>query len=271
MPGDCGVEREVARHDSHHRAAGRAVIDVRRIHPAQSSVEGQVTRQIRTGAQRHLLLGIGSLVGCTGGIDSPRLDVNVLLEQIVGGVQPPPPEHLIRSAEFEPVSLALEIVFKEDRIRKNVHGRGRSCRGASQAVIAIVERRDGGREFWPEFRAITHFVREQLLGNEVRAPSEVGGRELKRWWGVDQAAGHQQVPVVARGRAHRSRYRAPKKLCGLRIPLQTGAGLELEAGVVVVLELRADREMQASRQHDLVLHESAVQGLAENGRREAHE
>ena len=72
-----------------------------------------------------------------------RLDVNVLPQQIVTGMQPPPVEYLICSTKFQPVCVALEIVLEIDRIWKWVESANGGRGGTSQVVVVVVERRYG--------------------------------------------------------------------------------------------------------------------------------
>ena len=56
-----------------------------------------------------------------------------------------------------------------------------------------------------------------------------------------------------------ARETAPHSAClGVQYPAQAGIGLDLEAGVVVVLQLAAERERQIASQCDLILQEAAV-------------
>jgi hypothetical protein len=94
-------------------------------------------------------------------------------------VQSPPLEHLIRSADLEPVSLALEIVLKEDRIREDVHGRGGSRRSAAQVVVVIVERGDGSRELRPDCCAPANARPPPMVPSNAHASSNAALRRAR--------------------------------------------------------------------------------------------
>src|SRR5438067_13099588 len=103
-------------------------------------------RQVHARAQRKLLLWIGRLIGRARGVGPPGRGVNVLPQQVVAGVQPPPVEQLIRAADLEAVGVAYDVVLKVDRIRIDVSGRGGRRRGAAQRAVVVVEGREGARE-----------------------------------------------------------------------------------------------------------------------------
>src|SRR5437879_4782530 len=67
----------------------------------------------------------------------------------------------------------------------------------------------------------------------------------------------KQLPVDSRGGAHRPGYRRPEGRRRTERPIHSTAGLELEAGVIVVLDLGAESHVQSvGNEGDLVLDKS---------------
>src|SRR5262249_1070937 len=75
----------------------------------------------------------------------------------------------------------------------------------------------------------------------------------------------EQITVDPRWRTHRARDRSPQRLVIGKAVAQTRAGFEFESGVVVVFELRAERQVQSIIERDLVLPKTAVEILGQNG------
>ena len=82
--------------------------------------------------------------------------------------------------------------------------------------------------------AIPQFVGRQLFRNEIGT----AGKEKRR------AGGSKKLAVNPRRRSDRARNRRPRGLPGTQFPGQAAAGLKLKAGVIVVLDLRPQRQMQ---------------------------
>ena len=74
--------------------------------------------------------------------------------------------------------------------------------------------------------------------------------------------------VDARGSAYRAGHGRPQRLVRVQDPAQPRIGLELESGVIIVLELGAEREREISPQLDFILDERTVEVLIQNGRGE---
>src|SRR6267378_2275932 len=95
--------------------------------------------------------------------------------------------------------------------------------------------------------AVSQLVRQLILGAKVRAAGKEVGRLTR----------DEQFPVDARRRSHRPRNRRPQRAGRAECPIHAAARLDLESGVVVMLDLRAEREVQPlGSERDLVLSES---------------
>src|SRR5256886_14016347 len=80
--------------------------------------------------------------------------------------------------------------------------------------------------------------------------ARASGQESGRW------NANKELPVDGRRRSERARDGGPQGPGWTESPVPPGAGLDLEAGVVVVLELGAEGHVQpVGHERDLVLHE----------------
>src|SRR6267143_3218255 len=95
---------------------------------------------------------------------------------------------------------------------------------------------------------VSQLVGQLLFRVETRAPRQ----EVRR------LAGRIELPVDSRWGSDRPGYRRPQRRGRAERPIHSAAGLDLEAGVVVVLDLGAEGQVQpVGNQGDLVLDESS--------------
>src|SRR5690606_18823305 len=111
----------------------------------------------------------------------------------------------------------------------------------------------GGRE-QPRGRpaAITELEGDHVL----RLEAFVAGKDHGR-------GGLPQIAVDARWHANGPGDRGPENMRRRYLPLRPHVRLVFETGVVVVLDLRAERERPAASQPDLALHEGAVEFMVD--------
>src|SRR6266702_2029607 len=113
---------------------------------------------------------------------------------------------------------------------------------ATEPMVATVERGHGQPER-PVLITVSQLVRQLFFRMEVGTAGEEVG-----WFG-----GSKQLPVDARRRPQCPRHGHPERAGRPRPPAHTAAGLDLEAGVVVVLDLGADGYVDAvGNERDLV-------------------
>src|SRR5437879_11049026 len=136
------------------------------------------------------------------------------------------------------VRLAILTVGDNDRGRLG----GIDLLQAAEAAVAAVEARKCEHQR-ALLMAISQLVRQLCLGAKARA----AGKEVGR------LAGRVQFPVDARRRAQRARNPRPQRAGRAECPIHATAGLDLKSGVVVVLDLCAERDVKPiGRQSDLI-------------------
>ena len=222
-------------------------------------VELQPAGQIQQRAQTELVARRGACEELAAVlVGAMRLDVEVDVR--VAGDQPPV---LARRECGEQLgALAATVVQVEGHDRKCDHAacgveRRRAELQRGESFVAVVEQRQVERQHVQRLPAIAELVREQVFGLEVLVAKQDRARVAARWSRFDQ-----DVSFEPRRHAHCARYRAPSVVAGRDIPREPRGRLHFEAAEVVVLQLRADRQAQAVRESELILHEPADQMIA---------
>src|SRR5258706_8931846 len=173
--------------------------------------------------------------GAHVGIPAVGLEAQALPQEERSCVQAPVPRRLIAAPCLESVAGALHLVAQ------NGSGWGDGF-DAAQLVVDIVEHGNRIRGLRQRLVPIAELEDLDHLGREVRTARELRG-----------TGSHEKIAVDARGRAQGTRYRAPDQALRLRFPGKPRRRKGLGSGVVVVLELSPERELQVIYQRDLVL------------------
>src|SRR5258708_15217693 len=170
MPAQPQIQLEVTR----HRPGVWSVIIMQGIHPAQPGIHFYISREIHRRTKRELLLGIGRFVEGPAKVHLARLDAEVLFNQIIAAMQPPPGEHLISGAEFNAVGLTFQIVVEDKREAKGGKA-GRAGSGAPHMIVVIIKNRKRGGWFWAPLGPMAPFLFNTLFWsrNKTAAPDDL--------------------------------------------------------------------------------------------------
>src|SRR5205807_9211730 len=155
------------------------------------------------------------------GIPAVRPEAQALSQEERSRAQAPAPRRLIAAPGLESVAGALHLVAEHDA----ASGGGLD---AAQLVVDVVEHGNRIRGLRRGLVPIADLEDLDHLGHEVRPAIE-----LKR-------RADEKIAVDARGRAQSARYRPPEQALRLEFPGEPRRRQGLGAGVVVVLELRAE-------------------------------
>src|SRR6185503_12737985 len=135
---------------------------------------------------------------------------------------------------------------------------GRATFQAPESVVDVVEGRNRSRQIAGRLNLVTELEGAKDFGLEARPARQEEG------WGRR----NEQLAIDARRRSHGPGSSRPDGLGGDRLPGQADARLSLEAGVVVVLELRTDRQSNPIVHGEFVLEEEREQLTRQVGRKE---
>jgi hypothetical protein len=204
-------------------------------HVVVSGVELEVPREVERGSQGEVMLRVGRLRRAEGPVDAAGLgtDLDPLLR--VAELQLPPVGRPVAGHQLYAVGFSFLSVGQ--------HQRKESRRGgelpAPKVVVVVIEGRYRQRDTLGRLGPVSHLVGHQLLGMEVLPRQD------------------DEVAIETRGSPHRPGHGGPESLAVARLPGQPDAGLKLEVGVRVVLDLGAEGQVQSVPQGNLVLRESA--------------
>ena len=171
----------------------------------------------------------------------------------VAGDEAPAIGESVVGAQLRAVRLAVLTVGDHDRERRRRVG----LLQAAEPVVAVVERCHGEGEGAP-LVAVAHLVGELFFGVEGWTAGEEVGR-LSRC---------KQLPVDSRRRPERSGDGRPQRAELADRPIHAAARLDLDTGIVVVLDLGAERQVKVRGERDLVLSKSREPLPRDMGRQE---
>src|SRR3989454_2483022 len=131
-----------------------------------------------------------------------------------------------------------------------------------EVSVDIVERGQVQREPSTQLRAIPEFIGQNSLRWEPRV-AKLGYKARRAVRSYEGSLIDPGIGLFARGGFYRPGSCCPDRMMRMRSPKQADVGLDFEPGVIVMLQLRAQRQPKPVRDEvDLILYECVVEVVA---------